>query len=55
MMDAELSIPGQNVLLTVSVVFVTILAVYGAVVTRFERNLGGLTAISADYLIRLPW
>jgi hypothetical protein len=53
MMDAGLSILGQNVL-TVSVLFVAILAVYGAIISRFERNLGGLTAIGADYLIRLP-
>jgi len=36
------------------VVFVTILTVYGAIVARLERNLGGLTAIGADYLVHLP-
>jgi hypothetical protein len=40
--------------LTVSAVFVTILAVNGAIIARFEGNLSGLTAIGADNLVRLP-
>jgi hypothetical protein len=39
--------------LTVSAVFVTILAIYGAIVARFKGNLSGLTAIGADYLVHL--
>jgi hypothetical protein len=43
-----------GLILAVSAVFVTILAVHGAIIARFEGNLGGLTAIGADYLVHLP-
>jgi hypothetical protein len=54
MMDARLSILFESVGLAGSAVFVTILAVYGAIIARLERHLGGLTAIGADDVVHLP-
>lgn len=35
--------------------FVAVLAINGAVFTRFEGDLGGLAAIGADDIVHLPW